>query len=170
MPTAARTKDEMLDHLRTNVYRERGTDCLLWAGQFQDTTPMVTWCGSKLSVRRLLAKMSGKQVGRGQWAYATCGNPQCVAEKHVGIESSASRAARVYASGLNPRGVARGLAVARGIAANGNPKLSLIKHSAELRDMLTSGASTTEIARHFRCTPEHVSSRIKRWREMGVAI
>lgn len=170
MPAVARTNEQVLEFLRTNVYRDKDSDCLLWAGKYQDGTPMFSWHGSSLSVRRLLLRMQGRQINRGQFAYAGCGNMSCVNEAHIAVESSTSRTIRTYSLGRNQRGNVRGLSVARGIAEKRQPKLSLMKHSRELADMLASGRPVREIAEHYNCTTTHVYAQVKRWRRMGVAI
>jgi len=166
MPAYAPLTDaQKLDYLRTHVYIDE--DCRIWAGPFchGKDLPRVIFGRQSFSARRLLAQLSGRRVWPGHRLSASCGNPRCVAEKHIRIEEKAAMVRRLVAERVIPTGLPRTMAAARGWSSRA--KLGM-KEAHKVAQLRAEGLILREIGDRYGVTPQCVAFALDRWRKAGV--
>lgn len=155
----------MLQYLREHVYLDG--DCRIWAGPTNgDGYPVVTWCGRRRVVRRLLLELvHGVPLARHINVWLSCGQVGCISERHL---RSGDRGVMLRAMSREGRlhgGPRHALAVAMGRA----PLARMgIDRAGEVYAAIGRGETTAQIAQRYGITAGAVRMAVKKWRRAGV--
>lgn len=161
--SVARTREEMLDFLRTHVRRVPGSDCLLWAGvRDGHGNPRISWHYRNLSARRLLVELiHGCSLSPDVQVVYTCDEVACMNEEHLQATSRTAVAELARFRGRLHGGAAHALAQALAKARQG-AKLPIHEHGRVLQ-MRLEGLTFAEIGQRYGVTGPAVHAALARW-------
>lgn len=158
-----RTDAEMLDYLRTNVYRQKGSDCLLWAG-FTDRhgNPRVHWKHRHFSARRLLLVLArGAALHPRLLVTPTCHERLCMNEEHLKVVTKRTVSELARERGTLHGGTAHALAQAMSKARKG-ARLPITQREEVLR-MRAQGMTFDQIGERYGVSGAGVHNALTRW-------
>lgn len=162
------TPAECLQRIRELVYLR--DECRIWAGSVDGRGhPRVMWRGKRHAARLLMLRLAGRMRDNepGRVAWTTCGDPLCMAERHIQFGSRADMARAMPEQQRTSAGLVHSLAIAGSPAIRTRAKMPMsVRH--EVVSMRAAGATWSAIGRHYGITRTAARNSYLRWERLGL--